>query len=112
MRLVMIAAVAVLALAGTAAFAQEQSPPTNAVGSGTAKALEPGAPHMVGKPVSPSTAGNSGLSQRRKATTMRPRPGSAPASGSEKPEGTTGAPPYGGSTPNPNSSGDDTPHGG
>ena len=112
MRLVMIAAVAVLAVAATAAFAQEQSPPST-VGSGTAKALEP-TPGYVGKPVSPSTADKSGVSQRRKATAMRPRPGSVPAKGTEKPEGTTGAPPYGSSTPNPNSSSsaDDEPHGG
>jgi hypothetical protein len=106
MRLVMIAAVAVLALAATAAFAQEQSLPPNAVGSGTAKALEPGPGHMDGKPVSPSTTPNAGVSQRRRAITMPqrgPQPGSVPRNGTEKPTGTTGAPPYGGS---------DEPHGG
>jgi hypothetical protein len=42
-----------------------------------------------------------------------PQPGSVPRNGTEKPAGTTGAPPYGGSTPNPNSSpGADAPHGG
>ena len=41
MRLVMIAAVAALALPATAAFAQDESPPTTA-GSGTAKAPQPG----------------------------------------------------------------------
>jgi hypothetical protein len=114
MRLIMIAGVAVLALTATAAFGQEPSPPANTVGNGTAKAVEPGPGHMVGKPVSPSTAGQSGVSQRRKATAMRPRPGSVPANGSEKPAGTTGAPPYGSSTPNPDSSSgaDETPHGG
>jgi hypothetical protein len=110
----MIAAVAVLALAATAAFAQEQSTPPNTVGSGTAKALEPGPGHMDGQPVSPSMKQNSGVSQRRKATAMRPRPGSVPANGSDKPTGTTGAPPYGSSTPKPSSSpgADDEPHGG
>jgi hypothetical protein len=111
----MIAAVAVLALAATAAFGQDQSPSANTAGSGTAKALEqPGAHHMVGKPVSPSTAGNSGVSQRRKATPMPQRPGSVPANGSEKPAGTTGAPPYGSSPPQPNppASADEEPHGG
>lgn len=114
MRLIMIAAVAVGVVAATAAFADPQSPPANSVGSGTAKAVEPGPGHMVGKPVSPSTEQENGISQRRKATTMRPRPGSVPAPGSEKPSGTTGAPPYGSSPPNPNSStgADDEPHGG
>jgi len=114
MRLVMIAGVAILALAATAAFAQEPSPPPNTVGSGTSKALETGPGHMVGKPVSPSTTGNDGVSQRRKAIQMRPRPGSVPAEGSEKPAGATGAPPYGSSTPDPNSSqgAEDEPHGG
>jgi hypothetical protein len=100
----MIAAVAVLALAATAAFAQQESPPPNTVGSGTAKALEPG-PDRWGKPVSPSTTRNDGVSQRRKAIEM-PQPGSTPQNGAEKPAGTTGAPPYGGSTPRPNSSSD------
>ena len=113
MRLVMIAAVAVLALAATAALAQEQSMPSNTVGSGTAKALEPGPGHMDGQPVAPSLKQN-GVSQRRKATAMRPRPGSVPANGTDKPAGTTGAPPYGSSTPKSNSStgADDEPHGG
>jgi hypothetical protein len=101
----MIAAVAVLALAATAAFAQEPSPPANTVGSGTSKALEPGAGHMVGKPVSPSTTRDDGVSQRRKAVEM-PQPGSVPQNGAEKPAGTTGAPPYGSSTPKANSSRD------
>ena len=111
MRLVMIAAVAVLAVAATAAFAQEQSTPPNTVGSGT-RALEPGPGRMDGQPVSPSMKQNNGVSQRRKSTAMRPLPGSVPAQGSEKPAGTTGAPPYGGSTPNPNSSSgaNETPH--
>jgi len=110
MRLVMIAAVVVLAMAATAAFGQEQAPPANTVGNGTAKALEPGSHHMVGKPVSPSTQG--AASQRHKATTMRP--GSVPANGAERPDGTTGAPPYGSSTPKPDPStgADDEPHGG
>ena len=113
MRFVMIGA-AVFALAATVAFAQEPSPPANAVGSGTAKAVEPGRHRMVGKPVSPSMAGNRGVSQRRRATAMRPPPGSTPANGADKPAGTTGAPPYGSSTPEPNSStgADDNPHGG
>ena len=102
MRLVMIAAVAVLALAATAAFAQDESPPPTTAGSGTAKAPQPG-PDRWGKPVSPSTARSDGVSQRRKAVEM-PRPGSVPQQGQEKPAGTTGAPPYGSSTPNPNSS--------
>ena len=102
MRLVMIAVVAALALPATAAFAQDESPPTTA-GSGTAKAPQPG-PDRWGKPVSPSTARSDGVSQRRKAVEM-PRPGSVPQQGQEKPAGTTGAPPYGSSTPNPNSSG-------
>ena len=102
MRLVMIAAAAVLALAATAALAQEDSPPTNTVGSGTAKAPEPG-PNHWGKPVSPSTARSDGVSQRRKAIQM-PQPGSVPQQAREKPAGTTGAPPYGSSTPDPNSS--------
>jgi len=101
----MIAAAAVLALAATAALAQEPSPPTNTVGSGTSKALEPGPGHMVGKPVSPSATRNDGASQRRKAVEM-PQPGSVPQKGTEKPAGTTGAPPYGSSTPKPNSSSD------
>ena len=105
MRLVMIAGVAILALAATAAFGQEPSPPPNTVGSGTAKALEPGPGHMVGKPVSPSTTRKDGVSQRRKAVEM-PQPGSVPQNGAEKPAGTTGAPPYGSSTPKPNSSSD------
>lgn len=102
MRLVMIAAVAVLALAATAALAQEQSATPDTVGSGTAKVLEPGPGHMVGKPVAPSTTDNGGVSQRRRAVQM-PQPGSVPRNGTEKPAGTTGAPPYGGS---------DEPHGG
>jgi len=101
----MIAGVAVLALATTAAFAQEQSPPTNAVGSGTSKALEPGPGHRVGTPVSPSTTSNQGISQRRRAVEM-PQPGSVPQNGAGNPAGTTGAPPYGSSTPKPNSSSD------
>jgi hypothetical protein len=101
----MIAGAAVLALAATAAFGQESSPPPNTVGSGTSKALEPGPGHMVGKPVSPSTTRNEGVSQRRKAIEM-PQPGSVPQNGAEKPAGTTGAPPYGSSTPKPNSSND------
>jgi hypothetical protein len=108
MRVVTIAAVAIAV--ALPALAQEPSPPTNSVGSGTAKALEPGARHMVGKPVSPSTQGAG--SQRHKATTMHP--GSVPADGSQKPDGTTGAPPYGSSTPKPDSptGADDVPHGG
>jgi hypothetical protein len=106
MRLVITATVAVFAIAATAALAQEPSPPANTVGSGTSKALEPGPGHMVGKPVSPTTRQDNGVSQRRKATAMRPRPGSVPENGTEKPAGTTGAPPYGSSTPKPNSSSD------
>ena len=114
MRLVMIAGIAVLTLVATAAFAQEPSPSpsTTAVGSGTSKALEPGPGHMVGQPVSPSTAGQKGVSQRRKATAMPARPGSVPANGSDKPAGATGAPPYGSSTPNSSTGADDEPHGG
>jgi len=104
MKLVMIAGVAVLALAATAAFGQESSPP-NTVGNGTSKALDAGPGHMVGKPVSPNTAGNEGISQRRKAIQM-PQPGSVPQNGTGKPAGATGAPPYGSSTPAPNSSRD------
>jgi hypothetical protein len=109
MRLIVIAGAAVFALA-IPALAQEQSAPANAVGNGAAKALEPGPGHMDGTPVSPS---KEGASQRRKATTMRPA-GTAPENGMDKPAGTTGAPPYGSSTPRPPSSGgaDDTPRGG
>jgi hypothetical protein len=102
MRLVMIAAAAVLAMAASA-LADEQSPPANSVGNETAKAVEPGDQHMVGKPVSPSTARNAGVSQRRKAIAM-PQPGATPQNGVETPAGATGAPPYGASTPKPNSS--------
>jgi len=102
MRLITIAAAA-LAIAAPA-VAQEPSPPAKAIGSGTAKALEPGPGHMVGKPVSPSTQRSTAASQRRKATAMRPWPGSVPENGTDRPEGATGAPPYGSSMPNPSSS--------
>ena len=75
----------------------------DSVGGGTAPAVEPGHQHVVGKPVSPSAAQDTGVSQRRRAIAM-PQPGSVPRKGTEKPAGTTGAPPYGSSTPKPNSS--------
>jgi hypothetical protein len=110
MKLIMIVSAAALAMA-LPALGQQPSPPAESVGSGTATAVRPG--HMVGKPVAP-TARQDGSSQRRKATAMLPRPGSVPANGTDKPTGTTGAPPYGSSTPPTNSStgASDEPHGG
>ena len=113
MRLVMIAAAAVLAMAASA-LADEQSPPANSVGNETAKAVEPGDQHMVGKPVSPSTARNAGVSQRgarrlrcrslarRRRTASRRRPALQARR------------PHGASTPKPNSSSEANkpPHGG
>jgi len=93
------------------ALAREPSPPANRAGGSTAETLEAGHGHMVGKPVSPSTQGAAG--QQHKATATHP--GSVPADGSQKPDGATGAPPYGSSTPKPDSSStgaDDEPHGG
>ena len=108
MRLITIAAVA-FAVA-VPVLAQEASPPVYRPGGSTAEALEPGHGHLVGKPVSPSTQGAPG--QQRKATATHP--GSVPAEGSQKPDGATGAPPYGSSTPKPDPStgADDAPHGG
>jgi hypothetical protein len=97
MRLIMIAVAATIAL-GTPVLAQTQSEPSNTVGSGTAKALGTGAPQKVGKPVAPS--GMKSANHRHKAATAMNQPGAAPKNGTEKPEGTTGAPPYGSAAPN------------
>jgi hypothetical protein len=101
MKLIMIAAAATIAMA-LPALAQTQSEPANTVGSGTAKAVDPGDAQRVGKPVTPS-------SMRRHAINQ---PGAAPSNGTEKPAGTTGAPPYGSTAPKPNTSTGAEPDGG
>jgi hypothetical protein len=96
MRLIMIVAAATIALS-TSVLAQTQSEITNTVGSGTAKALDNSAAQNVGKPAAPSSMKRTNCA--RKAATAINQPGAAPKNGTEKPDGTTGAPPYGSSAP-------------
>jgi hypothetical protein len=108
MRLIMIAAAATIALA-VPVLAQTQSDPSNTVGSGTAKSLDDGSAQRVGKPVTPSSQG---ANHKHKEGTAMNRPGAAPKNGVDKPEGTTGAPPYGSQAPNTPSTAGGEPDGG